>query len=128
MLRERPLALSQFIVIIVVVVVLLLAWDLWQRINDTMLQVRALEQAGRDLQALEYANGELRELKQYVLSDAFVEKKARTGNHFARENEVLVVPIARPPAKATPVPVVAQPPPPRPIWQDVLDALFGSTP
>lgn len=130
MLRERNIGVSQFLVILFVAVVLILVWDFGRRIIETVRLIQAAQQAERELREAERINAQLIQLKQDILTDAWVERKARSDLHYAKENETLFVPIAtRPIAPPTPPPLAIAPPAPaRPFWQDWLEWLFGPTP
>lgn len=123
--RERAIGLTQFIAVLIAAVIMILAWDFGRRILETVQLVQAAQAADQQLEQVQQDNAKLKELQDYVKTDEFVLKKARIDLHYARDNETIIVPVATPAAGPTPPPAVAAPLPPRPFWQDWLEALFG---
>ncbi|MBI4675087.1 MAG: septum formation initiator family protein [Chloroflexi bacterium] len=121
----KTLGLSQFIVIIAIAVALILSWDFSRRILETVQLVQQVQAADRELAQAEAVNAKLRELKQDVTNDEWVEKTARARLHYSKDGETLFIPAATPVAPAAPAPVVVTSPPQRTFWQDILEALFG---
>ncbi len=121
----KSLGLSQFIVIIAIAVALILSWDFSRRILETIQLAQQVQAAERELAQATAVNAKLKQLKQDVTKDEWVEKTARARLHYAQANETLFIPAATPPAPAAPAPIVLPPPPTRSIWQDILQALFG---
>lgn len=121
----KTLGLSQFIVIIAIAVALILSWDFSRRILDSIQLVQQVQAAERELAQAEAVNVKLKQLKQDITQDEWVEKTARTRLHYAQDGETLFIPAATPPAPAALAPVVVPLPPTRTLWQDILEALFG---
>jgi cell division protein FtsB len=123
----KTLGIPQFIIIIIVAVAFILSWDFGRRIFETVQLVQAAQAADQELEQVQLANGQLKQLKADVTTDDWVMKKARVDLHYARENETLFIPAATPlppgAAAATPEPT----PPTRTFWNDLLEALFGPT-
>jgi len=121
----KSLGLSQFVVIIAIAVALILSWDFSRRILETIQLAQQVQAAERELAQATVVNAKLKQLKQDVTKDEWVEKTARARLHYAQDDETLFIPAATPPAPVAPAPIVLPPPPTRSIWQDILQALFG---
>ncbi len=131
--KERTIGIVQFIGIIVLAVLVVLGWDFGRRILDTMRLLDLDEQATAKVQALEQENSELKQLKQDVSSDDWVEYECRVLLRCARDNETIFVPIATPVPATPPAPVpTPQPQAPKPFWRawldGITDAIFGPPP
>ncbi len=128
--KERSLGIAQIIVIIVAVVALFLAWDFGRRIVDTLSLAQAEARTDQQLRDAQDTNVKLKDLKTSINTESWVEKYVRTNWHWTRENETIFVPAATPIPSPTPVPKIPAPatPPPKPFWEEWLDALFGPAP
>ena len=121
----KTLGLVQIVVLVFVASLVILTWDFGRRIVENVQLVQAGQAADVELARVERENAQLLELKRDVITDAWVERIARTMLHYTREWETLFVPIHRTAPVAPPAPVVAVSPPTHPIWQDWLQAIFG---
>lgn len=117
----------QIIIIIAVTLGAFVVWDFSQRIVTTLRlgQMRlVVEEEVAHARATQTA---LKEKKQYVQTDEWLEKRVRK-DHWSKENEIVVIPLVTP---APPPPVLTAPPPaptpaPEPNWLQILaDLLFG---
>lgn len=121
----KTLGLVQAAVVIFVAILFIATWDFGRRIVENLQLVRAEQAADIELARVERENTQLQELKRDVITDAWVERIARTMLHYTREWETLFVPIRRVTPVPAPAPVASSPAPPRPFWQDWLEAIFG---
>lgn len=121
----KTLGLVQITVLLFVATLFILTWDFGRRIVENVQLIQATQAADVELARVERENAQLQELKRDVITDAWVERIARTMLHYTREWETLFVPIHRVTANAPPAPVTAAPLPRRPVWQDWLEAIFG---
>lgn len=124
----KTLGLAQIIILLVVATLFIMTWDFGRRLLDNVALVQAAQAADLELERVERENELLKQLKRDVITDAWVERIARTMLHYTREWETLFIPIHRPPPPAAPAPVIVTAPPTRPFWQDFLQALFGTSP
>jgi cell division protein FtsB len=124
----KSLGLVQIFVLVVVATLFIMTWDFGRRILENVQLVQAAQAADAELAHALQVNAQLQELKKDVTTDDWVIKKARVDLHYAKENETLFIPASTPPPHAAPAPVVVSAPPARPIWQDWLEAIFGTSP
>ncbi len=124
----KSLGFIQIFVLLIVAALFIMTWDFGRRILENVQLVQAAQAADAELAHAQQVNAQLVELKKDVTTDDWVIKKARVDLHYAQENETLFIPATTPPPPNAPAPVVISSPPTRPIWQDWLDAIFGTSP
>jgi hypothetical protein len=115
----------QVIAIVIFAATLFFLWDFSQRVitNVRLAQTEKMyeQRAARE----ETKNNALREQKQRVQTDAYVEGYVRENWHYALPGDNVVIPQATPaptPSVSAPAPT---PPPAKAWWQDLFDFLFG---
>lgn len=123
----KSLGLYQILILIVVAALFMMTWDFGRRIVENVQLVQAVQAADAQLASVQKENAALVQLKKDVVTDEWVERKARSGLHYTRAGETLFIPINHDNTSPTPVPVVAPAPPERPIWLDWLETIFGSS-
>lgn len=122
----KSLGLYQVLVLVIVAGLFMMTWDFGRRILENVQLVQAVQAADAQLASVEQANTELVQLKKDVVTDGWVERKARSALHYTRDGETLFIPIHRSGTEPTPVPVSAPLPPARPFWLDWLESIFGA--
>lgn len=93
----KTLGLAQIIILLVVATLFIMTWDFGRRLLDNVALVQAAQAADLELERVERENELLKQLKRDVITDAWVERIARTMLHYTREWETLFIPIHRPP-------------------------------
>ncbi len=121
----RTLGLIQIFVLLVVATLFIMTWDFGRRVVENIQLVQAVQAADADLARVERENALLKQLKKDVITDAWVERMARTMLHYTREWETLFIPIRRAPPPPAPALIVVPEPPTRPFWQEWLEIIFG---
>ena len=122
----KSLGFIQIFVLLIVAALFIMTWDFGRRILENVQLVQAAQAADAELAHVQQVNAQLVELKKDVTTDDWVIKKARVDLHYAQENETLFIPATTPPPPSAPAPVVISSTPTRPVWQDWLDAIFGT--
>jgi len=115
----------QVIAILIFVAILFFLWDFSQRVVTNVRLAQTEKQLELRVAQEEAKNAALRELKQRAQTDAYAEDFARRNWHWAKPEDIVVIPQITP----VPTPMVSAPAPPplpaKPWWQDWLDFLFG---
>ncbi len=114
----------QIATVIVIAITLFVLWDFSQRITTNARIAQTEKQAEIQVAQAQATHTALVERKKIVQSDVFVEDQMRR-QHWAREGEMVMVPLITP---AAPMPAVVAKPTPvpdKPWWQDWYDLLFG---
>jgi cell division protein FtsB len=122
----RSLGLYHILVLVVIAGLFMMTWDFGRRIVENVQLVQAVQAANARLASVERANAELEQLKKDVVTDEWVERKARSALHYTREGETLFIPINRSLPAPTTAPLVVTLPPTRPFWLEWLESLFGA--
>jgi hypothetical protein len=115
----------QVAAILIFVATLFFLWDFSQRVITNVRLAQAEQQLEQRVAQEQARNDALRALKQRAQSDAFAEDFARRHWHWAKPEDIVVIPqitTAPTPMVSAPVPT---PPPAKAWWQDWLDFLFG---
>jgi hypothetical protein len=129
--RARPIAIkdkvrrtsAQIFAIVVFALALYFAWDFGQRVVTSIRLDQSAEEAQIAVDHAVATQTALVEKKQLVESAPYVETVVR-GWHWAKTGEIVVIPQITP--AATPAITVPQPTPsPAPVWQQIVDFLFG---
>ncbi len=134
-MKEHSLTWTSFIILFLAMFALSVAWDMWNRVLGNLQLMAEEAYYSQRLEAATAENRKLQELKAIVQTDTWVEKFARTRLHYARPDEVVVLPRSGdntapatiPTPAPTPVPTNPVPtsPPEQPWWEQWLDWLFG---
>ena len=115
----------QFAIIVIAAFALYFVWDFSQRVVTSIRLTEYEQQLQIQVQQAQATQTALVEKKTQVQSDTYVEQVAR-GWRWAKNGETIVVTQITP--APTPVPSAPQPTPTPdvPLWQQVLNFLFGS--
>jgi hypothetical protein len=115
----------QVVAIIFLVATAFFLWDFSQRVLTNVRLAQSEKQLEQSVADEEAKNKDLREQKQRVQTDAYVEDFVRRNWHWAKPEDTVVIPQIT--ALPTPVPSAPEsaPLPAKPWWQDWFDFLFG---
>jgi hypothetical protein len=114
----------QILAILAFTFLLFIAWDFSQRVMLTFRLTTVEQELDRRTAEAEAVRDLLRQRRQYVQSDLFIEEEIRR-RHWLRDGETLMIPLITPPP---PAPVTSPTPTPSagpPIWEDWVNFLFG---
>jgi len=133
--RTRQLSGVQVMFAAILAIGLLLAINFSSRIAASQPLQEAYARVQAEIEALRREQAELIRQRDYVRSDAYVEKWARSEGKMVRPGEVLVIPLpVSAPAETPPTPspdqmqVVVETAPPRPEPWKLWWALFFDSP
>ncbi len=119
-----PRVSVQLLAILAFTIILFIAWDFSQRVMLTFRLNQAEEELDQRLTEAQAVRDQLRQRRQYVQTDQFVEEEIRR-RHWARDGETIMIPLITPPP---PPPVVVPTPVPTPgppVWDELYNFLFG---
>ena len=115
----------QVIAILIFAATIFFLWDFSQRVVTNVRLAQSEKQLEQQVAQAEAKNAALRTLKQRAQTDAYAEDFVRRNWHWARPEDIVVIPQITP----VPTPVISvpapTPPPAKAWWQDWLDFLFG---
>jgi hypothetical protein len=115
----------QVIAIVIFAATLFFLWDFSQRVITNVRLAQTEKLYEQRVAQEEAKNNALREQKQRVQTDAYVEGYVRGNWHYALPGDNVVMPQVTPeptPSASAPAPAA---PPTKAWWQDLLDFLFG---
>ncbi|MCX7838903.1 MAG: hypothetical protein N2559_05545 [Anaerolineae bacterium] len=115
----------QTIALFLIIVAAFFLWDFSQRILIN-LQLWQLEKTyEQQVREEEMRNTELRQLRDYVATDEFVNDYARRNWRWALPNDTVVIPQITPVPTPTPRPTTPTPIPTKTLQQQLFDFFFG---